>query len=299
LIDAGQTGPADSQPSIFIGGRLAPGVDLDAANAELSVIGRRMAAEFPETHAHLRPEVLPYTYQFTGMTGTSSRGFWPMVVIASLLLVVVCVNVAVLIYARTVSRLGEIAVRTALGATRGHIVAQLFAEALILSAVAAAAGFAVVESVLDWARRTVFVTGAANFWDDYTLSLDGVIYGAVLVLISSLITGVVPALRATGRKVHADLRQVSRASSGLRMGRTWTMLIVVQVSVAAVAVPLAMSLGAFQIRDYFRVPRFDTEQFRRTYPRADAFFAAKRKHDPGGLFQNQFDLKYAGDGEGP
>jgi hypothetical protein len=45
------------------------------------------------------------------------------------------------------------------------------------------------------------------------------------------------------------------------MGRTWTMLIVVQVSVAAVAVPLAMSLGAFQIRDYFRVPRFDPEQF--------------------------------------
>ena len=195
------------------------------------------------------------------MTGSSSQGFWAMVVLASLLLVVVCVNVAILIYARTVSRLGEIAVRTALGASRRRIVAQLFAESFVLSAAAAAAGIAVVQTALDWMRKTVTVTGDANFWDDYTLSGTGVLYAVALVLMASIITGVIPAFRATGRKVQADLRQVSRGSSELRMGRTWTSLIVVQVSVAAVAVPMAVSLGAFQIRDYFRVPRFDTEQF--------------------------------------
>ena len=58
--------PSDNErgegPSIYISGRLAPGVDLDDAQAELTVIGNRMAAEFPDTHKHLRPEVLPYTY---------------------------------------------------------------------------------------------------------------------------------------------------------------------------------------------------------------------------------------------
>ena len=60
------------------------------------------------------------------------------------LLVVVAMNVAVLVYARTVTRTGEIAVRTALGATRGRIVAQLFAEAFVLSGLSAAVGLGIV-----------------------------------------------------------------------------------------------------------------------------------------------------------
>ena len=246
-------------PSIFIAGRLAPGSDLDDAHAELTVIGNRMAAEFANTHQYLSPEVLPYTYPFAGMSRTSSDGFWPMSILVSLILVVVCVNVAILIYARTATRLGEIAVRSALGASRSRIVAQLVAESLVLSAGAATVGLVVVEVGLDWARSSLARLEQSTFWTDYTLSSTALVYFVALTVLAAVITGVVPALRATGRRVTWNLHQFNSAA-GLRMGRTWTTLIVVQVSIASAAIPIAVALGWFQVRDIFSMPTFPVEQ---------------------------------------
>lgn len=246
-------------PSIFISGRLAPGFDLTGAHAELTVIGDRMAAGFPDTHRHLRPEVLPYTYSFAGMNRNSADDFWLMSVLVSLLLVVVCVNVAILIYARTATRLGEIAVRSALGASRGRIVAQLFAESFVLSAGAAALGLVVVKMGLDWARSSLERLDDSTFWADYTLPGIALVYFVALTVLAAVITGVIPALRATGRRVQWNLIQFN-SSAGLRMGRTWTTLIVVQVSVASAALPIAVALTWFQVRDNFSVPNFPVEQ---------------------------------------
>jgi putative ABC transport system permease protein len=246
-------------PSVFISGRLGPGFDLADAHAELTVIGSRMAAEFPDTHQHLRPEVLPYTYPFAGMSRNSSDDFWPMSFLVSLLLVVVCVNIAILIYARTATRMGEIAVRSALGASRGRIVAQLFAESLVLSAGASALGLVVVTMALDWARSSMARFEAPTFWADYTLSGTALVYFVALTVLAAVITGVIPALRATGRRVIWNLHQFN-SGAGLRMGRTWTTLIVVQVSVASAAIPIAVALSWLQIRDIFNVPAFPVEQ---------------------------------------
>jgi putative ABC transport system permease protein len=246
-------------PSIFVSGRLAPGVTLDDAHAELTAIGKRMAAEFPDSHGFRAPEVLPYTYPFIGGNRNSADSFWAMSVLASLLLVVVCVNVAILIYARTATRLGEIAVRSALGASRARIVGQLFAESLVLSAGAAALGLGVVKMALDWARGSLATLGESTFWADYTLPASALPYFLALTVLAAVITGIIPALRATGRRVQSDLRQF-HSGAGLRMGRTWTTLIVVQVAVASAALPLAVALSWFQVRDAFSVPRFPLEQ---------------------------------------
>lgn len=246
-------------PSIFIAARLAPGVDIGAAHAELTTIGNRMTATSPDTHGQLRPEVLPYTYPFAGMGRTSSDDFWPMTVLVSLILVVVCVNVAILTYARTATRLGEIAVRSALGASRSRIVTQLFVESFVLSTGAAAIGLLIVKVALDWVRSSLASLQQANFWSDYTLTGTAVVYGIALAGLASLITGVIPALRATGRRVQVDLRQFT-SHAGLRLGRTWTTLIVVQVSVASAALPIAVGLGWFQVRDIFNLPRFPVDQ---------------------------------------
>jgi putative ABC transport system permease protein len=246
-------------PSIFIAGRLAAGFDIAGANAELTVIGTRMATEFPDTHQHLRPEVVPYTYPFAGMSGSSADGFWPLTILVSLILVVVCVNVAILIYARTATRMGEIAVRSALGASRGRIVAQLFAESLVLSVGAATVGLIVVKIGLDWVRSSLAVFEDATFWADYTLSGTAFIYFVALTVLAAIITGVVPALRATGRRVTWNFHQFN-IGAGLRMGRTWTTLIVVQVSVAAAAIPIIIAVGWFEVRDIFNVPTFPVEQ---------------------------------------
>jgi predicted permease len=246
-------------PSIFIAGRLAPGFDLTSANAELAVIGQRMAAEHPDTHRYLSPEVLPYTYPFAGMNRHAANDFWPMSVLVSLLLLIVCVNVAILIYARTATRMGEIAVRSALGASRGRIVAQLFAESLVLSVGASAVGLVVVKSGLDWARSSVEQFAQSTFWTDYTLSGTAIVYFVALTMLAAVITGIIPALRATGRGVVWNLHQFN-SSAGLRMGRTWTTLIVVQVSIASAAIPIAVALSWFQVEDVFSVPNFPVEQ---------------------------------------
>ena len=246
-------------PSIFISGRLAPGATLDGAHAELTVIGTRIAAAFPDTHQYLRPEVVPYTYPFAGMSRSSSDDFWPMIVLVSLILVVVSVNVAILIYARTATRMGEIAVRSALGASRGRIVAQLVGESFLLSAGAAAVGLFAVNAAFDWARSGMEGLGESTFWADYTLQGPALVYVVALTALAAVITGMIPALRATGRRVTWNLHQFNSAT-GLRMGRTWTALIVVQVAVASAAIPIAIALGWFEVRDIFNMPRFPVEQ---------------------------------------
>lgn len=100
---------------IYVFGRLAPGATLEGAQAELTTIAHRMASAFPETHERLRPRVMPYTMQlYDDMTGIEV----PLVqTLILLLLVIVCVNIAMLVCARTATSRAEIAGRGALGAS--------------------------------------------------------------------------------------------------------------------------------------------------------------------------------------
>ena len=259
LITTGAETARGTGPSVFIAGRLARGSDLNAANAELTTIGERMAAAFPETHGQLRPEVLPYTYPFAGMSRSSADGFWPASLLVSLILVVVCVNVAILIYARTATRLPEIAMRSALGASRVRIVTQFLVESFVLSTGAAVAGLVVVRLALGWARSSMASLDQSTFWSDYTIPGPAVAYAVALTIVAGVVTGIAPALRASRGHVQTDLRHFTSATS-LRLGRTWTTLIVTQVSIASAALPIAIGLGWFQIRDIFNLPAFPVEQ---------------------------------------
>jgi putative ABC transport system permease protein len=244
-------------PSIYISGRIAPGFDRPAAQAELTVIGDRAAAEFPDTHKYLRPEVLPYTYPFAGMSRGSADGLGLVNFLFSLVLIVVCANVAILIYARTATRMGEIAVRSALGASRGRIVGQLFAESLVLTGAAGAIGVLAVKVALEQAKR---MHRSPEFWRDYSLSGSALAYGVALTLLAGVITGVVPALQATGRHLQTNLIHFNYGAAP-RLGRTWTGLIVIQVALAVAAVPIVVALGWWQIREYISTPTFAVDQF--------------------------------------
>ena len=133
-----------------------------------------------------------------------------MTMLFSLILVIVCVNVAILVYARTATRMGEIAVRTALGASRGRIVAQLFAESLVLSVGAAAVGLFVVKVAFDWARSSVERARTATFWTDYSLPGPALVYVVALTVLAAVITGVIPALQATGRRVTVESQSIQQ-----------------------------------------------------------------------------------------
>ncbi|MGH9311353.1 MAG: ABC transporter permease [Vicinamibacterales bacterium] len=228
-------------PAINVFGRLAPGISYEAAQAELTTIGLRTAAAFPATNAHLRPRLAPYTSLWFGddMVGWHLH---VMQILTTMLLVVVCVNVASLVYARTASRDGEIAIRSALGGSRGRIVTQLFVEALVLAAVAAIVGLATAELALVNVKALFEQLGGAPFWMGDGLSAGAVFYTAGLAVLGAAIVGVVPALKATGRRLEPGLRQVGGAT-GMRLGHTWTTLIVCQVALAVAVMPAAFSIG--------------------------------------------------------
>ena len=127
-------------PPVLIVGRLASGYTLREAQTELTGLGMRAAAMFPETNGELRPRVLPYAESLVQGTEIMVLGHAFFVG----LLLVVCGTVAALMFARTVARENEIAVRTALGASRLRVVGQIFLEGLAMCTVAAAAALAAV-----------------------------------------------------------------------------------------------------------------------------------------------------------
>lgn len=239
-----QAYPPRTGPSVSVFGRLAPGATLETAQAELTELARRVAADSPATHEHLRSLAMPYAFAYTDMG--DAENFLAMRAIQfalMLLLVIVCVNVAILVYARTASRQGEIAVRGALGASRFRIVAQLFVEALTLAGVSAAIGVFMVLIAMPQLEAAFLgiVGGKLPFWMEFRLKADGVIYVVVLTLVSAAIVGVLPALKATGRHVQAGLQTLSPGSgSRMQMGRIWTLLIVAQVALTVTLLPAAI-----------------------------------------------------------
>ncbi len=255
--------PADyerrSGPALSVFGRLADGASLEQAQAEVATLGRRASAAFPATHARLRPRVVPYTALWNDDFTVGQMLLVRALVV--LLLVVICANVASLVYARTATRQGEIVVRTALGASRRRIVAQLFAEALVLSAAAAAVGLGITRIGL--MQLEAFLQeqpGGAPFWTDVGLSARTVGYSLALTLLGAVIVGVVPALQATGRRVEAGLREIG-GNTRMRLGRTWTVLIVAQVAFAVAVLPTALHIGTLLARMSGAGPGFPAEEF--------------------------------------
>jgi predicted permease len=240
-LDAAAHAPR-SGPSIDVFGRLAPGATLETARAELAAIGRRLAAAAPATHEHLRPLVLAYAHAFSEMDDPENAlALYAGEIALVLLLVLICVNVAILVYARTATRQGEIAVRAALGASRRRIMAQLFVEALMLAGVSAAIGLGLTAVGLRQIEGAMLtLVGRWPFWFSLELHASTVIYIVGLALCAAAIVGVAPALKATGRRVHTRLQSLSPGSgSRLQMGRLWTALIVVQVAVTVALLPMA------------------------------------------------------------
>jgi predicted permease len=231
-------------PSVQVFARLTPTATLESAQAELSAIGERASAASPDTHQHLRPRVVPYAYVFSDMDASDNALAMRAIQFAvALLLVIVCVNVAILVYARTATRQGEIAVRGALGASRRRIVAQLFVEALILAGVAAAIGVLIVWSALPLLEGAILAVtdGRLPFWIRFELSSDSLVYTVSLTLLAAGIVGVLPALKATGARVQPRLQTLSAGGgSRMQMGSLWTSLIVAQVGLTVALLPTAI-----------------------------------------------------------
>jgi predicted permease len=217
-------------PDILMFGRLADGVSLEEAQAELSTVGLSMAAQFPDTHQYLRPQVNGYTSTVMGVDSGDRAELYFIQLIVLALLAIVCGNVGTLILARTATRSGEIAMRTALGASRGRIVSQLFVESLVLAVVSAGFGLVLGDIIANIFHRSgLFLE--APFWLDFGVSFKTAVTALGLAVFCAVIAGVLPALKATGARVQRTLQQTG-TRSGIRFGLGASVLIVAEVALA-------------------------------------------------------------------
>jgi len=229
--------PRQQSPILRVFGRLAPGATVETAQPELTVLGATAATAFPDTHEHLEPRVVPYIDSiFGGFSADSTSEVFSGNLLSVLLVVLVCGNVALLMFARAATRENEILVRTALGAGRARIVGQLFVEALVLAMVAALV--AVTFAQLAWHSLFAMVTenmfeNRVPFWMHSSVSPRTLVYAALLTLVAAAIAGLLPGLKVT-RGIGTRLRQSGPGGGGLRFGGIWTVLIVMQVAVMAI-----------------------------------------------------------------
>jgi putative ABC transport system permease protein len=232
-------------PSVTVFGRLATNASFEDARNELGVIAARLAASSPETHKHLRPVVTIYAKPInSGQMLLIRNIMYGVNIVFLMLLAVICTNVATLVFARTATRGWEITVRSALGASRGRIVSQLFVEALVLASLAAVVGLGIARLGMGYAVGQFAASDVLPFWIDASLSWRTVVYTALLTFVGAAIVGILPALRVTRVNVHDAMRNESAARSGLKFGGFWTTVIVVQVAVTVAFLPLAGS-GVF------------------------------------------------------
>ena len=238
--------------AISVIGRLAPGVTRAQADAEVRVLGERTSAALPATHEHLRPRVQPLGEpgDEDGELDVSAIAQLALTNLPSLLvLVIACMSVGTLVYARTATREGEIALRSALGASRARIVSQLFVETLALASLATAVGLVTADQVLTWGIEGAYADeGGAPFWITPGLALTTILYAGGLAIVCAAMLSILPALRVTQARVQTHLANLGNAGATLRFGRLWTGVMIAQVALTAIGIPVAMEGVSLEAR---------------------------------------------------
>ncbi len=153
------------------------------------------------------------------------------------------VNVGTLVYARNASRVGEVALRMAIGASRRRIAVQMFVEALVLASLAGAAALVVMAWPLHLLRE-VFSTAIAQgapvpYWFVVRVGPNTILLIVGLVLLCAVLTGILPALKLTDRQMRSKLQRVQEGVAGLRFGTATTAVIVTQVAISVALLTVA------------------------------------------------------------
>jgi predicted permease len=214
-------------------GRLKPGVRPEQAQEEMTLRLKREAKNYPEEHkGHDSVSVYPLWRNPFGANQFLSTLLPMLMTIAGLVLLLACANVANLMLVRSVARRREIAIRLSLGANRWRLVRQLLVESLIL----ALAGGLVAFALTFWTSGTFMkFVPKTDFPISLGMRVDHTVLLATMVIsvLTGVIFGILPALRASGEAPIAVLKEdTGSASGGMRKARLASALVVAQISLS-------------------------------------------------------------------
>lgn len=247
-LPANQLAARDVRPAWFIG-RMKPGIAPAAVQAEASALFAALAKEYPESYRrrHPRVEAMGENWR-AGWRGGSAL----VLGAAALLLLIAALNVGGLLLARSLERRQELAVRSALGASRGRILAQLFAEAALLVGVGGALGAAAAPFVL----RAFLASAPVPLPGYVTIGADPTLVAVVLLVLSAsaLVAGIAPAALASRVDPADALRGAGRGAIGSGREKRWATLMLA----GEIALTLVLLVGgSLLLRSYGRLAGLD------------------------------------------
>lgn len=216
-------------PTYAVVGRLKKDVTLEAAQAQAAGIAAQLESQFPKTNKGLGALVLPFAQMAIGPQLYAL--LYTMLGAGIGVLLIACVNVSNLLAARASLRHREVAVRIALGAGRMRVIRQHLTEVLVLAALGGALGILFGVAGMRWFTRAISIN-PPPFWITFDLDYRVVLFVVGLIVLASLFAGGLPALHAAGVNAGTTLKDESRSSTGTRLGKFTTGLVVAELAVS-------------------------------------------------------------------
>lgn len=221
-------------------GRLKPGVSISQANVELNAIQARVASQHPETKTYGQIAFLQPLPEF--ITGTNKTVVYLLFLGSLILLLIASVNLASMLITKSVAREGEIAIRVALGASRGQLFSQFLAEGLILSTFGAAVGVAVAAGLIP----VIKYISPRDIPRIESVSLNGwaLVFALICLALTTCVFALAPLVLIRDRNLQKSLRNLGNAvAGGMRSRRLGPVFLIAQVSASLALLVLAGTVG--------------------------------------------------------
>jgi predicted permease len=232
--------------------RLKAGIDLEQGQAELGVIASRLEREYPQANTGWGATIVPLHETLVGDVRTT---LWMLLAAVGLVLLISCANVGNLLFTRALGRRKEIAIRSALGAGRGRVFQQLLIEAVVLAAAGGAAGLLLARFALG--AGAALLADQVPRADEISIDARVLVFVAGASLLTGMLAGAFPALRAGATDLSEALKEGGRSESAVGV-RTRRVLIVCEVALSIVllmgAAVMFRTLVALRLVD----PGFDS-----------------------------------------